>query len=93
MKLDEWRRAQSDAPTRAVALRRVAEYALAGTTAVGQHSRRSKRKAADMAGGAIDHLGDRTTSGKKRAQRKRSLIQGPREFREMRRDQPRTKKT
>ena len=91
IKLDEWRRGQPDAPTRAIALCRIAEHALASTTAARERSHRSKRKAADMAAGVIDHLGDRTTSVKRRAKRKRNLIQGPQEFREIRRDQSKRK--
>lgn len=89
-KLDEWRRAQQDAPTRATALRRLAEHALAGTS-TRERSRGSKHKAAKMAGQAIDYLGDQAATGEERAQRKRRLIKGPREFRDLRRDRSKTK--
>ena len=51
----------------------------------------SKRKAAKMAGREIDRLGDQTVSSKERAERKRRLIKGPREFRDIRVDQPNRK--
>ncbi len=91
IKLDGWRRAQPDAPTRAIAVRRLTEQALAGTDNR-QHSSASKRKAADMAGTELDRLGDQQASGEERAHRKRHLIRGPQEFRNMRRDQPKKKR-
>jgi hypothetical protein len=48
--------------------------------------KRSQRKAAEMAGREIDRLGDQTATSRERAQRKRRLIKGPREFRDLRRD-------
>lgn len=89
-KLDGWRHAQSDTPTRAIAIRRLAESALAGTS-TGQRSRGSKRKAAEMAEQAIDPLGNHGVSDKERAGRKRRLIRGPQEFRHLRRHQPKAK--
>jgi hypothetical protein len=51
----------------------------------------SQRKAAEMAGREVDHLGDQTATSDERAQRKRRLIRGPQEFRDMREDLPKTK--
>lgn len=51
----------------------------------------SKRKAAAMADKELDRLGDQQASGKERAHRKRRLIRGPQEFRNIRRDQPKIK--
>jgi hypothetical protein len=55
---------------------------------------RAKRaaKAADMAGQKIDQLGDKSASHEVRAQRKRRLIKGPSEFREMRGDALKSKR-
>ncbi|HEY7230334.1 MAG TPA: hypothetical protein VH558_08195 [Pseudolabrys sp.] len=50
-----------------------------------------RKKAAKMAGRQIDRMADQTLSAKERARRKRQLIKGPREFRDMRRDRPKTK--
>ena len=52
----------------------------------------SRRKAAELAGRAVDALGDQTATVEERAHRKRHLIKGPREFREVRGDQPQTKR-
>jgi hypothetical protein len=41
-----------------------------------------------MAGRAVDQLGDQTATVEERAQRKRRLIKGPREFRDVRGNQP-----
>ena len=90
-KLDEWRRAQGGTPTRAAAIRRLVEQALAGTTAARRHSSGSKRKAADMASRELNYLGDQTATGEERARRKHRLIKGPGEFRDIRRDQPKQK--
>jgi hypothetical protein len=43
-----------------------------------------------MAGHEIDHLGDHAATGEERAKRKRRLIKGPQEFRDMRGDLPKT---
>jgi hypothetical protein len=47
-----------------------------------------RRKAAELAGRAIDALGDQSATVEERAHRKRHLIKGPREFRDVRCDQP-----
>ncbi len=50
-------------------------------------SRRSaKLKAAKMADREIDRLGDKTATRAERARRKRRLIKGPREFRDIRKN-------
>jgi hypothetical protein len=43
-----------------------------------------RRKASTMAGHAIDGLTDKTAPGAEQARRKKRLLQGPEEFREMR---------
>ena len=53
--------------------------------------KRSQRKAAKMAGREIDRLGDQAATSEERAKRKRRLIKGPREFRDLRGDLPKTK--
>jgi hypothetical protein len=44
-----------------------------------------------MAARQIDQLSDRAATDEERAQRKRRLIKGPKEFRDMRGDLPKTK--
>ena len=90
--VDEWRRKQPDRPSRAVAIRRLAERGLASGTAPSQRSKGSRRKAAEMADREIERrLGDQAVNNEERARRKRQLIQGPREFRDLRANLPKNK--
>ena len=89
--IDEWRRSEPDRPTRARAIRRLVERALATAAPSGPAKVGSRRKAADLAGQAIDSLGDQTATVEERAHRKRRLIKGPREFRDVRGGQPKEK--
>ena len=50
--------------------------------------KRSQRKAAEMASREIDRLADQAATSEEQVQRKRRLIKGPREFRDMRGDLP-----
>jgi hypothetical protein len=49
---------------------------------------KTSRKSAEMAGAAIDRIDDVSASAEDRARRKRQLIKGPTEFREMRGKKP-----
>ena len=69
--------------------RRLVEQALGAPA--GPAKAGSRRKAAELAGRAIDSLGDQTATVEERAHRKRRLIKGPREFRDVRGDQPKKK--
>jgi hypothetical protein len=96
--LDGWRRKQHDLPGRPEAIRRLVELGLLangpGEKKAREPGSRAKRaaKAADMAGQKIDQLGDMSAPDEERAQRKRRLIKGPSEFREMRGDAPKSKR-
>ena len=91
--IDRWRHRQPDRPTRPEAIRRLVELPLASTTAKQQLSKGAKRKAAEMAESEIDRLvTDQFASGEERDQHKRRLIKGPREFRDIRSDQPKAKR-
>ena len=85
-RVDEWRRKQRDRPSRAVAIQRLAERSLASSITPRRRSKESRRKAAEMADREIEHLGDQAANNEERARRKRQLIQGPREFRDIRAD-------
>lgn len=83
--VDKWRRKQRDGPSRAVAIRRLVERALASSaTRPPLRSKASRRTAANLAGREVDRLGDQAASGEERARRKRQLIEGPQEFRDLR---------
>jgi hypothetical protein len=47
-------------------------------------SKKRSVKAAEMAGNEIDRLGDRSATDEQRASRKRRLLKGPKEFRNIR---------
>ena len=88
----DWAKQQDDKPNWSEAVRRLVELGLLAKAPAEMKIRESgsrvKRaaKAADMAGQKIDQLDDKSASEEMRAQRKRRLIKGPSEFREMRSD-------
>ena len=47
-------------------------------------NKKASVKAAEMAGNEIDRLGDRSATDEQRASRKRRLLKGPKEFRNIR---------
>jgi hypothetical protein len=54
--------------------------------------RKKQREAADLAGEVIDRHADRSATSEQRESRKRRLLKGPKEFRGMRRDQPKKRR-
>jgi hypothetical protein len=89
--IDTWRAKQSGQLTRPEAIRRLIEQALAAATPSRPVKAGSGRKAAELAGRTIDRLGDPAATDEERAHRKRRLIKGPREFRDVLVDQPKKK--
>jgi hypothetical protein len=93
-KVDAWASRQEDQPPRSEAIRRLIEQALApatSATSLRQRNPESRRKAAELAAREIDRLGQAPASPEEVARRKRRLIKGPREFRDVRGDRPKTK--
>jgi hypothetical protein len=86
--LDDWIAQQDDAPSRPEAIRRLVEQALAAADGrpMGEAA---QQQAANLASREIDKMGDQTATSEERAQRKRRLIKGPREFRD---DRPKSRK-
>ena len=83
--VDQWRAAQADKPSKPAAIRQLAEIGLANAHRPARPGRGKRgRAAADMAGRAIDNLADQSVTVEDRAKRKRRLLKGPKEFREMR---------
>jgi hypothetical protein len=90
--VDAWIFHSGKSISRPEAIRRLVEAALAGSAGPNQHRKRgSKRKAAQLAEEALDRLGDQGVLRDELARRKRRLIKGPAEFRELRGDQPNKK--
>ena len=86
-RVDRWAASQEDDPSRPEAIRRLVELGLA----LAQPARvRTKKaaQAAEMASQEIDRLGDPSATDEERQLRKRRLIKGPSEFRDLRRNRP-----
>jgi Arc/MetJ-type ribon-helix-helix transcriptional regulator len=90
-RLDAWRRKQGDMPSRAEAIRRLVEQALTSADA-GPIAIENQNKAAELASREIDKMGAKIGQGEERAHRKRALIKGPVEFREIRAKRAKSKR-
>jgi Arc/MetJ-type ribon-helix-helix transcriptional regulator len=88
--VDSWAAKNADG-SRSEAIRRLVELGLAGSTPTKHRSPEEAAKASDMAGRQIDQLANPAMPEEERRARKRRLIKGPREFRDMRGDQPKPK--
>ena len=87
--LDAWAEKQDDRPTRSEAIRRLVEMGLAGAEKpAARRSEISAAKAKELAAKAIDRLVDHAAHPDEQASRKRRLLKGPEEFREVRLDLP-----
>jgi hypothetical protein len=86
--VDTW--AAANDTTRSEAFRRLVELGLTVKTKSAP-SERQRAALADLASKAIDSLTVRTADSDEKASRKRRLIKGPEEFRELRVDLPRKK--
>ena len=87
-----WAKKQVDDPNLAEAIRRLVEIALTSSRARRPASPQRGSAAKDMAGKQIDALADPAASDDERAIRKRRLLKGPSEFRDMRNDHPKWKR-
>jgi hypothetical protein len=89
--VDRWIDGQADKPSRPEAIRRLAKQALASSEISRQPRKAAVHKASTLAAREIEKLADNSQSLEERHRRKRSLIRGPREFRDIRHDQPKRK--
>jgi hypothetical protein len=89
--LDHWIARQENAPTRPEAIRQLMDFALAGSDSARPTSEATVEKAAELAARAIEKTADKSQPAKEQQTRKRRLIKGPSEFRDIRRDQPKRK--
>jgi hypothetical protein len=91
-KVDAWAHSQPDKPHRSEAIRLLLEIALGSVLAKPQQAgtdmlrNRSRKRATELASNVIDDLGDEGVTSEVRANRKRRLMKGPEEFRNIRRD-------
>jgi hypothetical protein len=70
--------------TRSEAIRRLVELGLASAQPSKPLGKKAALKASQMAGKAIDRLGDLGATDEERESRKRRLLKGPKEFRDIR---------
>jgi hypothetical protein len=89
-RIDSWAK-QGKIEKRSEAVRALIERGLAGSPPSKQPSRKAAAKASEMAGHQIDKLANPAMPEEERRARKRRLIKGPSEFRDMRGDQPKPK--
>ena len=90
-RIDGWA-GQEKIDRRSEALRALIERGLAGAQPMKRRSPKAAAKASDMAGRQIDKLANPAMPEAERRVRKRRLIKGPREFRDMRGDLPKSKR-
>jgi len=88
--IDSWA-ARNNAASRSEAIRQLVEMGLAGIQPTDRRRAKIAARASDMAGRRIDKIGDPLASAEERQDRKRRLVKGPSEFRDMRRNQPKLK--
>ena len=90
-RLDSWIATQDDVPSRPEAIRRLVELGLATSPNARRSSPEASAKAKQMAAQEIDRVEDSAASSEDRQARKRRLLKGPSEFRDIRSDHPKTK--
>jgi hypothetical protein len=89
--LDDWIGSQQSRPSRPEAIRRLLEQALAGSSKRSS-GKREAQKASEPAARAAEQIVDKSMPPEERQRRKRALIKGPREFRDIREDLPKPKR-
>jgi hypothetical protein len=88
-RLDRWRKGLADNPGRPEAIRRLIAQNLPKSPRVHGHS--GAHKASEFAVKTIEALADKSRAASEHARAKRRLIHGPKEFRDIRADQPKRK--
>jgi hypothetical protein len=89
--IENWRARRSPVPNTSEAIRQLVEIGLASAPPAAREGKKTPARASELAGEMIDWLRDRSAPAEEQAQRKRRLIRGPSEFREMRTDLPKRK--
>ena len=87
-RLDKWRKTLVDRPGRPEAIRRLLDEKLPSSRARGHGE---AGKASELATKAIEELVDKSRPASEHARARRRLIHGPKEFRDIRADQPKRK--
>jgi hypothetical protein len=83
--IDQWRSKQKPIPNVSEAIRRLIELGLANASPSRPPSRKAAAKSSELAGEQIDRLQqDKAGTAQELESRKRRLLKGPSEFRDMR---------
>ena len=82
--VEKWRAKQRPIPNVSEAIRQLVGQALSSAKSGGRRSAAATNSASLMAGRAIDKLADTSAPDEEQASRRKRLLQGPKEFREMR---------
>jgi Arc/MetJ-type ribon-helix-helix transcriptional regulator len=91
-RIDTWAKREG-AATRSDAIRRLVDQSLAAAHrphVTGVHKGASRAR--ELAGQELDRLGDQSVMTDEQQRRKRRLVKGPEEFRDLRGDQPKAKR-
>jgi hypothetical protein len=86
--LDRWIADQKDQLSRPEAIRRIVERTLAHFSRPKGVSKKKAQEASDLASHAADRIVDKSIPPEEQRRRKRALIKGPKEFRDLRADLP-----
>jgi hypothetical protein len=81
-----WAARQTDNPARSEAFRRLVELGIAASASAHSVSPKARAKAAALAAETIDRHTDQSAAPEEQASRKRRLLKGPKEFRDIRKD-------
>ena len=85
--VEAWAKTALDKPSLSEAVRRLVELGLASAYRSAARTKKA-REASEMAGQEIDRLSDPLATAEERQRRKRKLVKGPKEFRDIRRNRP-----
>jgi Arc/MetJ-type ribon-helix-helix transcriptional regulator len=90
-RVDEWAK-EHDTRSRSEAIRRLLELGLGAPQATVPTSTRKAQKASELADRTAERLVDKSMPPEEQQRRKRALIKGPKEFRDIREDLSKTKR-
>jgi hypothetical protein len=90
--LDAWMTKHSPGSTRSEAIRRLLEQNLPSPPRARARAHGGAHKASELAAKTIERLADKSRPASEHARAKRRLIHGPKEFRDVRTDQPNGKR-
>jgi hypothetical protein len=89
--IEKWRGEQRPVPDLSEAIRRLVGSGLGSAQRAAVRSKKAASASEELAGQEIDRLSDPRATEEERQLRKRRLIKGPREFRDIRRNRPKAK--